>query len=1153
MQDQARAFAAAQQGNIDELKGLIEQNRTLLTVSDSKLGTLLDAASKTWQPYMAIFLLNQSVTATPLTFAELSKWLLPFDIYLYIDQQDNFLIGRPSRLPEKNYCLRLVDAYNQPQLFWQLVDKYLYKYSRHKKYLRDISLFDEDNNRAKAGLEKSKRNLQIINNAIRILYFALGLGVASALPDEQKLREELAEQESVIGGHYGDDLSDDSDNDDPAELKGDVFPVVPSQDFFLGRGTQRTLSQIQKMIGPEDFWLKTKKITPMDAGLFDKLKSFLSQIDSESKLPYKAKITLVDTQVEKLQAIIKNFKEGPNVSGKKDAKEKTTGLRERARIPRSLTVEEQKDLDAINAILRKKGSITQKQLAGIRTRFFIAQYRGINYMEDRWNADSRRYHWKINEAGDEKKRIPSSVQFSENVLKTLPYCFYTELNRDNDFHHVDDLKRALQARAISLRGFFNELDEIGLCVDYTDDSKKSGYAFNSIGDRLQHRFSNGIDSYLNHLQALRNEWIYWRRNLASAHNPAIATGSTPYHALKYGYGLKKYYPHPLLPRYHQDGSLEYLHVGKFYISLHPFTEILSGKGIKRVSHLDHNGQVVIERDISPEKETSFLGLIDEGKVFDQYVIKYPSFKGPYKPIYASKYGLDKQLYQIFQRLIQLSKPSNEFETEARNGIRQRKPGLREKTIELLGEWLCAYHEVLAIEMAALKATRQGGVLVYLTTDNQLSLTPDKNWFTKGPQNRENRLEVHVFRELRQVLYRWMQEYDAMIKDFPGFKVFPRGCFEELWRDDEGMEPVISAVVSEVQKIKGFEEESEEELSKLINEDLAKIISATATFSEDIDEDSFFAAREEEDEEADEEKEDESASLAAMLAKLGISSASAATSSAFLGIHPSVLKVNLPETKIELAEVDTPDDGACLFHSIAQSELLPVLDDEKKFNTSVLKLFGPDLPEGTVQRIKDLLTQYNGDPEFITKRVPEIVQLVDKNFRRNLVKMMKENKDIFATAFYGEVKTDQEAKSNFDRDMKTMAESNCWGGIREIEAASRFLKKHIVVYEKNPDGSLVVRAKCGAGEAIHLVFTESKSSKAMGGNEKRHYHFLIDPLYLRRGVAITTPQASAAAGSSLAGVRFTLFPEIPRVPARAGAGVVASSSSSASSSVDKAFR
>ncbi len=614
---------------------------------------------------------------------------------------------------------------------------------------------------------KSLRNLRLLQTCLAILYprwiFPNGSSCLFYELSLNTINEYLVKQEQQTLRHYGDSLSDDSDSDDDKEISSHV--QTPKKKNFQLR---------EKISSPREFKEKTRQYTPrkspkqpyapFNAGLEGKLLAIVTRIREQ-------KITTATTTIIRLNEIIKDIKSGPT-TGPESAEDgkKLKGLRERARIPAS--DEEKAKIEAINskiqALFDKQGDISLEETMEIisqsKIKLFVSQFRGINYMIDRWNADSRRYHRTIDEVGvknDEKEKedkeskysefsllLKGLPQYSEMVLKTLPYCFYTELNSKNDFTQVPKYKTGLESIARNLRDFLSQLDRSGPCFDYTDEGRTKLYYFNGIGDRFQHRFSNGIEFHLTQLQGLRSlpDDTYWLNALPSAHNPSIATGNIPYHALKYSYGLKEYYPHPLLPRYSQrnrtNGELEiyaeYMHVGKFYVSLHDISETLEGQRIKRVSYLDRHGQVVILRDIANEKETSFLSFIPEGKVFYQFTIKYPSFKGVYKSIYQIKYGLNQSLYASFQYLLLISQPDSE---------------LRNTVIELLSEWLCAYHEVLLLEMAVERARELKGILVYLTHDNRLSFLPDKNLFTQSSKNAQLRLETHIRRVLRRTIAR----------------------------------------------------------------------------------------------------------------------------------------------------------------------------------------------------------------------------------------------------------------------------------------------------------------------------------------------------------------------------------------------------------------
>jgi hypothetical protein len=604
-------------------------------------------------------------------------------------------------------------------LLLTLIDKYFYKKTRHENYVRDESL-GKDDDLTKDKIKKSLTNITTIRKAIEIVLevYAINQNNEYQEVSDDDLLMFLHKHEDEQGCYYGDDLSDDSDEEDS---------IV--ENLTTGKFNHfKLIAEIQDK--EKFFWNTTWRTTPLNCGLEDRLEILIND---------------KDITPEKLKKI-------------------TTDLIDRARKRSTLILDTtaKNDFDELNETIKQGKEDLSSSINNVKTKFFITGYRGINYMTDRWSADSRRFHRNLNEL-----YLP---QYSEMVLKTLPYCFYTELSSKNDFTTSKDDQISLNLEASQLINFMYGLRNYGSCIDYAgkEDKKSSKilYIFNNVGDCLQDWFSNGINQYLGRYQQLRITYPqYWGKNLQSAHNPNVAFGNIPYHSLKYTYALKEYYPNSIDARYHRDGTLEYSHVGKVYAAIFSLEEIID-KNINRVSEMDRQGRINIDFRIAPEKETSFLSFVEADKIFYQLVAKYPSFKKNFdelsydiKSIYQYKYGLNEKLYTYFKRLIALSKP---------NSL------LRAGVIKLLSEWLCAYQETLLVKIAKKEAEKRGGVLVYLAHDGLLSLESDKGIFTNGDDNIDLRNEVHIKRNIRQLIATHVKNDNDIIEDTktcPGFSIY----------------------------------------------------------------------------------------------------------------------------------------------------------------------------------------------------------------------------------------------------------------------------------------------------------------------------------------------------------------------------------------------
>lgn len=593
----------------------------------------------------------------------------------------------------------------------EIIDKYLYFYHRIEKEKREKQHMPQSPERDKR-LEFSQRKRASLLNIIRLLFadrypFINQASFNSEEDAKKTLSSFLSKHQTCYERYFGGDLSDDSDSEDDIQYRSDQ----PYQRF----------DQIQLMQTPE-FWLKTKRTTPRNEGFAEKI------IDLSKKYPALEEIKKVE-EIEKVGIVLTNdlvFR------GKIDY------------IPQLLVLVNMQ-IENLNSFSSTEDLI--RTFAGHKTNVFICGTRGVNYMLDRWNTDARRYHRKMDEC--------SSPQFSEAVLKNLPYDYCTELDQVHDYHQNPEDYALLQTEAQHLHDVLQSLNKESPCIDNSANHKDSPYLFDSVGHCLQDHFSNDLSGHLNDLKEKRERYPEsWGSVFKNSLNPRVAIGTRPYHALKYAYGLKAYHSHSMRPRYWNNGKLEYSHVGKVYLSLHSLEEILAENGPNNISMLDRRAQVSIGDLIASEKELSYLGYLPADRIVYQYVAKFPSFQGEWKEIFQIKYGLDRTLYDAFKRFIQIT----EIDSKEREAI-----------IDLLSEWLCAYHEVQLLEIAKQEAQTRGAILAYLTRDGKLSLEPEKGRiFTKGKGNQDLRNSVHILRELRQIVARKITVFDE--KAVPGFRL-----------------------------------------------------------------------------------------------------------------------------------------------------------------------------------------------------------------------------------------------------------------------------------------------------------------------------------------------------------------------------------------------
>jgi len=368
---------------------------------------------------------------------------------------------------------------------------------------------------------------------------------------------------------------------------------------------------------------------------------------------------------------------------------------------------------------------------------FVAQFRGINYMPDRWNLSSRRYHYRMDEVGH--------PQFSESILKTLPFNFYTQLCKDNDYCKDNEVNERLAVVAQNLKESFFALEsEQNPIIERTVIGSRDLYFFNNIPEWMQHGFANGISQHLLDLKENRERHKHGLHDhTLNSFNYAVSTSDCPNHALRYALGLKTYYADNFEVNYNQNGSILNSHVGKIYVVLQEADEFNRPGYIRHVLRLAHEGKVPINKtggvDIASELENDYIGYISGDKVVVELRLKFPSFHKTYKPIYEIKYGLNKELYNLFGGLIKKTWQQDDKGPDNK---------AHQAAILLLKEWLCSYYEVLLLKMAQDKANDMGGSLVYIHHDGSQQQEPDHVPFVNGDAHMPNRNRTRVLQNFR---------------------------------------------------------------------------------------------------------------------------------------------------------------------------------------------------------------------------------------------------------------------------------------------------------------------------------------------------------------------------------------------------------------------
>lgn len=562
-----------------------------------------------------------------------------------------------------------------------VVDKYLYERYRH---------------------DESEESVTVIKQALAVVDCDI------SQKSDADLVKFLDEKVRTTGRFYGSELSDDSDQEDERALSAE------SDKFKIISDAQKTTN----------FWLRTKRQSRMSGNISSKLVELRRKIE-------RRRIVNEDTIASELQKIGKvTFHDKFQIS--ELPYEDVTRAK--------LTSDDKKAIEDVNGLLKgcrlvdedekKTAEEKVRQVLGGR-KFYVIHYRGINYLQSRWNASSRRYHCKMTEV--------ARPQYCEMVLKSLQFDFYRELSSGNDYSETEALRRRLEIRSDEVGRFLGDLrDGYRYCVNFADPQAETRpYLFNNVLECLQHKYSSSTKHFLKKLKGLRETHPgFWHQFPASSSwNPFLSTSNCTYHAAKYAHSMKPFYAdeNPPKPRWHRDGRLEYRHFGKVYVSLHPVAEMLLDNQPNNNLQLAREGRIPLRREVEMEKETTFLGSIPAERIFFHMTAKYPDFSRRHSPIHELKYGLNEKLYELFKYFIAKSVPNTAY---------------RESVAGLLSEWLCVYQSVLLSRIATLRANEEGAKLVFIGSDGHLTEEPPKYTLRSGSKNEGTRNEIHRHRDIR---------------------------------------------------------------------------------------------------------------------------------------------------------------------------------------------------------------------------------------------------------------------------------------------------------------------------------------------------------------------------------------------------------------------
>ena len=352
---------------------------------------------------------------------------------------------------------------------------------------------------------------------------------------------------------------------------------------------------------------------------------------------------------------------------------------------------------------------------------YVAAYRGIHYLSDRWGSQEKRSHYQRCDI--------NKTYFCEAALMSSGSNFYQQTNSASKLESANTEAERLQDL------FENVFQKTGPCLADTVRPCEKPYFFNNFADFLQHSYSNGINEHLEAIAVALKERNHWlQEKFKTYFNYAISMGERPNHSLRYAWGLKEYYHDSLEPLYDKKGGLERMHAGKLHIFLFKASELIDQPNVHRVTLSTYEGKLPVDHYVAPEVELTFIGKVDGAHAVYELPLRFPSFNKNYKTVYEVKYGLDQDTYELFRSKI----------CETQLFSEERKDVVR-----LLKEWLCAYYEVLAVSIAQdITRDQKKGQLIYLDQHSAPASTCILRPYTPGKEHRETRNVTHLLEGAR---------------------------------------------------------------------------------------------------------------------------------------------------------------------------------------------------------------------------------------------------------------------------------------------------------------------------------------------------------------------------------------------------------------------
>lgn len=498
----------------------------------------------------------------------------------------------------------------------------------------------------------------------------------------------LSKQETQHGTFYGSYLSDDSDSEEEQKHKGQSLKVQRLIENEAKKFQDR--AQLNKITYQKKTTIKPKP-----------KKKQQPKSESETKTTIYPKGSL-KTNGQPASNIF-SFNDRQLIHHGTDVK-LTTVQRDLNRLNLELT--RGANLQTVLSTLMEEAKKNRRTF----TQFYVAEYRGVTHLTSKWNQSSRKAH-------REDKTELNKPQYSASIYKAAGVSLFRDYER---------AKQTLKEQPELFTDPAETLREILLTFREPKPYKYDDYSFSCLAYALQNIYTQDFHGF--HELIRENEEL--KQLFFNDANPFLSTGDTPYHALKYAYGLKPYKGYEdqrLRPRWQASGRAERPYSGVVYTSLHPLTDFDNDGPLHLIS-LNRAAEVNLKNELNiiAERESCFPSYLPADRVIHKHTAKYPSFKPEYKTINQHKYGL----------------PPEEF-SKFRDGLLNNKPHTTEHKNfkQLLGETLCSYHEVRLIDLAREAAEELGGVLIYRDINGKFSLKP--------PVDSVNRNTRQITREIKK--------------------------------------------------------------------------------------------------------------------------------------------------------------------------------------------------------------------------------------------------------------------------------------------------------------------------------------------------------------------------------------------------------------------